>query len=82
MPTIAELSMQDFDIFHCNIKTRTGRGVLLLTHTSLKATQIKSTPNFQEAIPAEIPLENRKKAIMGCMYKSTNSAPENKKKTM
>ena len=70
----------NYDIFHCNIETKTGRGVLLLTHTSLKATQVKATSNFQEAILAEIPLENRKRALSGCMYRSPNSAPENNEK--
>ena len=80
MPTIAELSMQDYDIFHCNIETKTGRGVLLLTHTSLKATQVKSTSNFEELSSQRFHSRKRKKALIGCMYRSPNSEPENNEK--
>ena len=75
--------MDKLNELHIRIKIKTaGRGVglLLLTHTSLKATQVKSTSNLQEVIFTEIPLENRKKVLTGCMCRSPNSAPENNEK--
>ena len=74
-PTLAELSLKDYDTFHCNIENETGRGVLLLMHNSLNAMEIKF--KFQEAIFVEIPLSDRKKGLVGCIYRSPNSSSEN-----
>ncbi len=71
--TEAELQLRDYDLFSCNLDTAEGRGIVMYTHSSLRATLEQPEGNFKEQLWVKIGDE----LLMGCLYRSPNSTAEN-----
>lgn len=75
---LAELQLDEYDLL-TNVHEK-GRGICLYTHVSLKAAHcdINENVKFQESIWAQIRLPNTNDVLLvGCCYRSPNSAEEN-----
>ncbi|XP_076464018.1 uncharacterized protein LOC143296118 [Babylonia areolata] len=75
-----EVAIDDYDLFH-NRTDKKGRGMCLHVDSSLKASQIEVQDNdFEEQILVECRLDGSDKLLIGLIYRSPNSPPENTEK--
>ena len=77
---LAELALENYDLFQINVTEATGRGVILYIHKSLKAISITTNTQFQESVWAEIPLNSDDTMLVGVIYKSPGSSEANNEK--
>ena len=77
---LAELALENYDMFQINVTEATGRGVILYTHKSLKAISITMNTQFQESVWAEIPLNSKDAMLVGVIYRSPGSSEVNNDK--
>lgn len=76
-PTEAELKINGYDITHTNVVNDEGRGNIIYTKDYLKAREVKFKTNYQESVWVEILLNKGDKLLIGCIYRSPQSAPTN-----
>lgn len=53
------------------------RGAALYVNKKLKSEEIKFNVKFEESVWTQIKLNNKDMLLLGCIYKSPNSSPEN-----
>ena len=75
----AEFTISGFNMFYSNISCKNGRGILLYVHKSLEANEIRPKIKCDESIWVKIKLKRQDQIILGCIYRSPNSIPENNK---
>ena len=74
---LAELALENNDLFQINVTEATGRGVILYIHKSLKAISITMNTQFQESVWAETPLNSDDTMLVGVIYRSPGSSEAN-----
>ena len=77
--TKAEISLPDYDMFHCNLQNNKGRGIVLYVHKCLRAIEKDSQSDYEESVWAEIKLKGKDKLLVGCIYRSPSSLEQNSK---
>ncbi len=74
---IAELQIDEYDLF-TNIRDVTcHRGVAIYTKKTLTAVQSTTNADFEESVWCEIPLQQEDRLLIGCVYRSPNSSTDN-----
>ena len=73
-----EIAIPGYQLFsNINQQGISIRGTVIYTHSSLKATDYVLTSEFADSIWVKIHLNNNDNLIIGCVYRSPNSTPEN-----
>ena len=77
-----DFAIEQFSIFTTNIDSTSGRGIVILLHSSIShlAIQVAPVVQFEEACLLEIKLEGSDVMLFGCIYRSptqTSGSDEN-----
>ena len=73
-----ELQIPGYELFTNVTDIAKGRGVCLYIEKSLKPTEtVIEESDFEEAVWATITVKNKEKILIGCIYRSPNSTPDN-----
>ena len=77
-----DFAIEQFSIFTTNIDSTSGRGIVILVHSSIShlAIQVAPVVQFEEACLLEIKLEGSDVMLFGCIYRSptqTSGSDEN-----
>ena len=75
--TKSEISLDGYNLHTKNEENKTGRGIALYVHNSLKAAPMNKQNDSEEEKWIEIRLQQDDNFIIGCIYQSPNSASEN-----
>ena len=60
-----------------NLRKDTGRGIIIWINQDLEFTDFKLQSDFEESLWINITLNQRENLLLGCIYRSPNSSPEN-----
>ena len=79
--TIQDFSLQDYTTHHTNVNTRNGRGIVILTHTSIShlVQQIDLGSEYEEVCLIQIKLHGNDVMVFGCFYRSPTETELSKK---
>ena len=77
MPGKAELQIEGYELFLSESTSFSKRGAALYINKKLKSEEIKFKEKFDESVWAQIKLNNNDMLLLGCIYKSPSSSPEN-----
>ena len=77
MPGKAELQIEGYELFLSESTSLSKRGAALYINKKLKSEEIKFKEKFEESVWAQIKLNNNDMLLLGCIYKSPSSSPEN-----
>lgn len=80
--TMAELSICGYELFTNTDSDSDGRGINIYIKEGIRValSDYPETNLFKEAVWLEIPLNNHDNLLLGCIYRSPNSTPENNDK--
>ena len=74
----AELKIDGYEMYHCNIGDVRGRGVILYIHNLLESSPMLAlNSDFQESVWAEIRLNKNDSLLVGVVYRSPGSTDQN-----
>ena len=74
----AELKIDGYEMYHCNIGDVRGRGVILYVHNLLESSPMLAlNSDFQESVWAEIRLNKNDSLLVGVVYRSPGSTDQN-----
>ena len=79
----AEFTMDwsnEYDMFCMNIDNDIGRGLLLYTHKSLGATEVRMDTGFQENLFVKVHTNHKETLLVGLLYRSESGTEENNNK--
>ena len=79
-PSIASYSLEGYKLFHRNVESNTGRGVLMYTHESLVVSEISLFDDYEESIWVEVHLQTNDKLLVGVVYRSNSGGCDNNSK--
>jgi hypothetical protein len=77
LPGKAELQIEGYELFLSESTSFSKRGATLYINKKLKSEEIKFNVKFEESVWAQIRLNNNDMLLLGCIYKSPSSSPEN-----
>jgi hypothetical protein len=77
LPGKAELQIEGYELFLSESTSFSKRGAALYINKKLKSEEIKFNVKFEESVWAQIRLNNNDMLLLGCIYKSPSSSPEN-----
>ena len=77
LPGKAELQIEGYELFLNESTSFSKRGAALYINKKLKSEEIKFNVKFEESVWAQIRLNNNDMLLLGCIYKSPSSSPEN-----
>ena len=77
IPGKAELQIEGYELFLSESTSFSKRGAALYINKKLKSEEIKFKEKFEESVWAQIKLNNNDMLLLGCIYKSPSSSPEN-----
>ena len=75
-PLPSEYKMEwssDYNIFHANLESNEGRGLIMYIHNSLQASEIKMETSFDENLFVKIEINQTEKALVGLVYRSPSN---------
>ena len=74
----AELNIDGYEMYHCDIGDDRGRGVILYVHNLLESSPMLAlNEDFQESVWAEIQLNKNDSLLVGVAYRSPGSTDQN-----
>ena len=74
----AELKIDGYEMYHCNIGDVRGRGVILYVHNLLESSPMLAlNSDFQESVWVEIRLNKNDSLLVGVIYRSPGSTDQN-----
>jgi hypothetical protein len=77
LPGTSELQMEGYELFLSELTSLSKRGAALYINKKLKSEEIQFNVKFEESVWAHIRLINNDMLLLGCIYKSPSSSPEN-----
>jgi exonuclease III len=77
LPGKAELQMEGYELLQSESTSFSKRGAALYINKKLKSEEIKFNVKFEESVWAQIRLNNNDMLLLGCIYKSPSSSPDN-----
>ena len=77
LPGKAELQLEGYELFLSESTSSSKHGAALYVNKKLKSEEIKFNVKFEESVSTQIKLNNKDMLLLGCIYKSQNSSPEN-----
>ena len=77
LPGTSELQMEGYELFLSELTSFSKRGAALYINKKLKSEEIQFNMKFEESVWSQIRLNNNDMLLLGCIYKSPSSSPEN-----
>ena len=73
----AELQLEGYELSLSESTSPSKRGAALYVNKKMKAEEIRFNVKFEESVWTQIKLNNKDMLLLGCIYKSSSSSPEN-----
>lgn len=73
----AEIAIDGYEMFGCNLRGKAGRGVALYIKNTIQANPVEFTCEFSESVWLSTKLVGGDKLLVGCIYRSSNGTDEN-----
>ena len=77
LPGTSELQMEGCELFLNELTSFSKRDAAIYINKKLKSEEIQFNVKFEESVWAQIRLNNNDMLLLGCIYKSPSSSPEN-----
>ena len=80
--TLMDFKLDGYDMHPINVANRTGRGILIYIHESIKVNDIEVLVEYEESCWLEIKLSGSDKLLIGCIYRSDSGTQVNNNKLL
>ena len=73
----AEIALDGYDMFGCNLHNKTGRGCAVYVKNNVQANPVEFSSKFQESVWISVKLVGGDELLVGCIYRSNSGTDEN-----